>query len=162
MKFCLSWHEVIRQPQPSLPDYPPHPLMHQTDNIIEALSQLTDLDATRRRLEIKSARHKEITVEVESVRERLPTAILSHYDQRISRGKRGASRVRNGTCGGCHLQLPSGQLSDMRRADVALQICGNCSALLLPEEPKPEEALPVMTSEPTPKPKTRRKSAIVS
>ncbi|MDI1313829.1 hypothetical protein [Prosthecobacter sp.] len=166
MKFCLSWHEVIRQPQPSLPEYQPPVPMKQTDSIIEALSQLTELDATRRRLEVKSPRYQEIALELESVRERLPTAILSHYDQRVSRGKRGAARVRNNTCGGCHLLLPSGQLSDMRRAEVALQICGNCSTLLLPEDPKPEDAMPVMPAEPepetAPKPKKRKKSATAS
>ncbi len=157
MKFCLSWHEVIRQPQPdALSEY--HPPMHQTDNIIEALSQLTELDATRRRLELKSARHQEITLEVEIVRERLPTAILIHYDQRVSRGKRGAAKVRNGTCGGCHLQLPCGQLSDMRRADVTLQVCGNCSALLLPEEPKPEEPAAPATPELVKKAPSRKKA----
>ena len=164
MKFCLSWHEVIRQPHPSLPDYQPPAPMQQNDHIIEALSQLTELDAARRRLEVKSPRYQEIAMEVESVRERLPTAILSHYDQRIARGKCGAARVRNNTCGGCHLLLPSGQLSDLRRDDVSLQVCGNCSALLLPEIPRPEAAAPAMPAEPeaAPKPKTRRKPAAAS
>ena len=62
-----------------------------------------------------------------------------------------------GTCGGCHLSLPSGQLSDLRRDDMALQVCGNCSIFILPEEPKPQEAVAAAdTAEPATKPRTRK------
>lgn len=117
--------------------------MKPTETLIDDLSQLTELDAAKRRLEPKSARFKELTLDTESVRERLPTAILHHYDLRVSKGRRGAAKVRNGTCGGCHLSLPSGQLSDLRRDDMALQVCGYCSIFLLPEDVKPEEAATV-------------------
>ena len=113
--------------------------MTATLSVTEDLSLLHELDAAaKRRSEPKSARAKELAIEAKTVRERLPTAILQHYDLRISKGKRGAAKVRNGICGGCHLSLPCGQLADLRRTDVTLLVCCNCSIFLLPEDPQPE------------------------
>jgi len=149
MNSALAWLEVFRRPaaetaptyalffdNPTAPDQP----MKTTATLIEDLSQLSELDAAKRRLEPNSPRCQELRLEAESVRERLPTAILHHYDLRISKGKRGAARMRNNTCGGCHLSLPSGQLSDLRREDASLQVCGYCSIFILPEIPQPEAA----------------------
>lgn len=160
MNSALAWLEVFRRPaaetaptyalffdNPTEPDNP----MKTTVTLIEDLSQLSELDAAKRRLEPGSARCKELKLEAESVRERLPTAILHHYDLRISKGKRGAARMRNNTCGGCHLSLPSGQLSDLRREDASLQVCGYCSIFILPEIVQPEAAqaaAPVVVKKP--------------
>ncbi|MBN8420461.1 MAG: hypothetical protein J0L73_16195 [Verrucomicrobia bacterium] len=149
MNSALAWLEVFRRPAAeTAPTYAlffdnptdPDNSMKTTVTLIEDLSQLSELDAAKRRLEPGSARCKELKLEAESVRERLPTAILHHYDLRISKGKRGAARMRNNTCGGCHLSLPSGQLSDLRREDAALQVCGYCSIFILPEIVQPEAA----------------------
>lgn len=172
MKFALAWLEVLRRPldvssssyvllfdKPTHPDPP----MKTTDTLIEDLSQLSELDAAKRRLEPGSARFKELKLEADGVRERLPTAILHHYDLRLSKGRRGAARVRNNTCGGCHLSLPSGQLSDLRREDASLQVCGYCSIFLLPELPQPEAAAAPVADVPAPaavkKPRKRRTTA---
>lgn len=129
--------------------------MKPITNLIEDLSQLVEIDENRRRGDPKSAGFKKLNLEAEEVRERLPTAILKHYDRRLSAGRRGAAKVRNGTCGGCHLSLPSGQLSDMRRADVALQVCGYCSIFLLPPDPELQEA-PKVEIVIEPKPRKRK------
>ncbi|MGV3662154.1 MAG: hypothetical protein ACO1TE_18350 [Prosthecobacter sp.] len=140
--------------------------MQATDTVIEDLTQLAELDATKRRLEPQSDRYKELTLQTDKVRLRLPAAILNHYDPRIVRGKHGAAKMRNNTCGGCHISLPSGQLSDMRRDGVAfeLQVCGNCSILLLPADAPPEAPAPVAV-EPAPaavkKPRKNRAKAEV-
>jgi len=109
--------------------------MIATDTLIDDLTQLSDLDFSKRRLDPTSERCIEITLEATGVRKRLPAAVLHHYDQRISRGKRGAARMRNTTCGGCNLALPSGQLADLRHAGADLQLCCNCSIYLLPSLP---------------------------
>jgi hypothetical protein len=109
--------------------------MTTTDTLIEDLIQLSDLDLSKRRLEPKSERCIEITKEATGVRKRIPASVLLHYDTRISRGKRGAARMRNTTCGGCNLALPSGQLADMRQAGAELLLCCNCSIYLLPSLP---------------------------
>lgn len=166
MNSALAWLEIFRRPADGpmttevlffdTPTDPDHP-MKTTDTLLEDLSQLSELDAAKRRLEPGSPRCQELTLEAESVRERLPTAILSHYDLRISKGKRGAARVRNNTCGGCHLSLPSGQLSDLRREGASLQVCGYCSIFLLPELPQPEAAAAPMAAEAEPEPAAVKK-----
>ena len=154
MKFALSWHEVLRRP---LPENQYHQPMKPITTLIEDLSQLVEIDENRRRGDPKSVAFKKLNMEAEEVRERLPTAILKHYDQRISKGRRGAAKVRNGTCGGCHLSLPSGQLSDLRRDDMALQVCGNCSIFILPEDPKPQETPSPAAEESVPKTQPRKR-----
>ena len=121
--------------------------MIATDTLIDDLTQLSDLDFSKRRLDPTSERSIEITLEATGVRKRLPAAVLHHYDQRISRGKRGAARMRNTTCGGCNLALPSGQLADLRHAGADLQLCCNCSIYLLPSLPPvvDPDAAPVVT-----------------
>jgi len=170
MNSTLAWLEVFRRPaaettptyalffdHPTDPDLP----MKTTATLIEDLSQLSELDAARRRLEPGSPRCKELKLEAESVRERLPTAILHHYDLRISKGKRGAARMRNNTCGGCHLSLPSGQLSDLRREDASLQVCGYCSIFILPEivQPEAEQVAAPLVEEPVVVKKPRKSKA---
>jgi hypothetical protein len=168
MNSALAWLEVLRRPldessstyallfdNPTNPEQP----MKTTATIIEDLCQLSELDAAKRRLEPSSPRCKELMLEAESVRERLPTAILHHYDLRISKGKRGAARMRNNTCGGCHLSLPSGQLSDLRREDASLQVCGYCSIFILPEIPQPEAAAAPVVEEPVAVKKPRKSKA---
>lgn len=167
MNSAFAWLEVFRRPldaeaasigRPPLNETStPNQSMKPIATLVEDLAQLTGLDTTKRRLDTKSAEFKRLALEAESLRERLPTAILQHYDLRVSKGRRGAARMRNGTCGGCHLSLPSGQLSDLRRDDMALQVCGNCSIFILPEEPKPQEAVAAAdTAEPATKPRTRK------
>jgi len=159
MNSALAWLEVLHRPldeststyallfdNPTAPDPP----MKTTDTLIEDLSQLSELDTAKRRLEPNSPRCQALKLEAEGVRERLPTAILHHYDLRIAKGKRGAARMRNNTCGGCHLSLPSGQLSDLRREEATLQVCGYCSIFILPELPQPETAAAPVVAEPEP------------
>jgi len=102
---------------------------------LEDLGKLTELDASKRRSESGTSEFKKLTVESDRVRGRLPATILQHYDLRVSKGKRGAAKMRNKVCGGCYISLPSGQLADMLQTDMALQICGNCSIYILPGDP---------------------------
>ncbi|MHB1082878.1 MAG: hypothetical protein ACYC67_26015 [Prosthecobacter sp.] len=106
-----------------------------TETLLSDLGQLSDIDLAKKRLEPKSARSIELTKDATGIRTRIPASVLLHYDARLSRGKRGAARMRNNTCGGCNLALPSGQLADMRHVDAALVLCCNCSIYLLPSLP---------------------------
>lgn len=106
-----------------------------TETLLSDLAQLSDIDLAKKRLEPKSARSIELTKDATGIRTRIPASVLLHYDARLSRGKRGAARMRNNTCGGCNLALPSGQLADMRHVDADLVLCCNCSIYLLPSLP---------------------------
>jgi hypothetical protein len=115
---------------------------HIANHIID-LGQLSELDATKRRLVSGSAELKKLTLESDAVRKRLPATVLDHYDLRVSKGKRGAAKMRNNVCGGCFISIPSGQLADLLRADVTLQVCCNCSIYILPGDPLPVAEVPV-------------------
>lgn len=123
---------------PTTPRTHPAPPMTPTiatETLLSDLGQLSDIDLAKKRLEPKSARSIELTKDATGIRTRIPASVLLHYDARLSRGKRGAARMRNNTCGGCNLALPSGQLADMRHVDAALVLCCNCSIYLLPSLP---------------------------
>lgn len=130
--------------------------MQQTAKHIEDLGQLAELDATKRRLQAGTAAFKKLKIECDEVRARLPASILHHYDLRVSKGKRGAAKLRNNVCGGCFISLPSGQLADLSREDKGVQICGNCSIYILPGDPVPEAEVP---AKPVKKPAVRKRKA---
>lgn len=117
--------------------------MTQTQNILHWLRQLSDVDAARSRLSKKALELAEITLEMEALRSRLPTAILQHYDQRRARGKPCVVPIRNGVCGACHLKLPSGHASDLRGTEGALSVCDNCGAFIFQDEVEPQAKQPV-------------------
>ncbi|MCX6848057.1 MAG: hypothetical protein NTY98_03970 [Verrucomicrobia bacterium] len=119
-----------------------------TETLLSDLGQLSDIDLAKKRLEPKSARIIELTQEAKGLRTRIPASVLLHYDARLSRGKRGAARMRNNTCGGCNLALPSGQLADMRHVDAALVLCCNCSIYLLPSLPAEADPAAVEAAKP--------------
>lgn len=129
---------VLLIDNPTTPRPHPAPTMTPTiatETLLSDLAQLSDIDLAKKRLEPKSARSIELTQEAKGLRTRIPASVLLHYDARLSRGKRGAARMRNNTCGGCNLALPSGQLADMRHVDADLVLCCNCSIYLLPSLP---------------------------
>ena len=120
--------------------------MTKPENILASLRQLAELDNARRRLSPRARALPEMKSDIAAVRERLPTALLGHYDQRQSRGKPGIAPVRRGVCGACHLALPSGSLADMLRGDGAIQVCGNCGVFIYLAG---EEAVPAPPSVPS-------------
>jgi hypothetical protein len=129
---------------------------------LEDLGQLTELDASKRRLVSGTSEFKKLNLESDVVRKRLPAAILHHYDLRISKGKKGAAKMRNKVCGGCFISLPSGQLADMLRVDMELQICGNCSIFILPGDPLPVAEIPEVTKKVATKAAPRKRKAKVA
>ncbi len=126
--------------------------MTQTQNILVWLRRLSDLDKVKRRLELNSPDLPGITSELAAMRDRLPTAILKHYDERRARNKPSIAPVRGSICGGCHLSLPSGRVANLRRADGTLHVCDNCGVILFLDEEKQEEP-------PSPPAKRRRAKA---
>lgn len=120
--------------------------MTQTQNTLVWLKRLSDLDIVKRRLEPNSPELPSLTSELAAMRERLPTAILKHYDARHSRGKPAIAPVNGGICGGCHLSLPSGQIAELRHADGALHVCDNCGVFIfLIEDNQDSPSAPPLT-----------------
>lgn len=122
--------------------------MTTTQNILVWLRRLSDLDTVKRRMEPTSPELPAITSELEAMRERLPTAILKHYDERRSRGKPAVAPVNGGICGGCHISLPSGRLAELRRADGTLHVCDNCGVIIFLGVENQEEPLATRIARP--------------
>lgn len=108
--------------------------MTHPQNILSLLRQLAVLEAAGSGLTGKKSGHAQNLREMESIRGRLPTAILKHYDQRRARGKPGIAAVRNGVCGACHLSLPRGRAAELRHDSAALSVCDNCGVFVFQEQ----------------------------
>lgn len=127
---------------------------HQLDTTA-LLRELFDLDRSTAATKQKSRALAEKNVQIEALRSRLPTSILNHYDNRRARGKLPIAAVNSkGVCGSCHLSMPKGNYSDLKRGGV-VQVCGNCGAFIFPiyeETGTPPE--PVTTKPPRKSKKT--------
>mgnify|MGYP003798098099 CR=1 FL=1 len=85
--------------------------------------------------------------QIASLREKIPSQILGHYDRLMARGKKGIVPVRNQVCTGCQMRLPIGVVATLMR-DEDIQLCDTCGRYLYLEEAQPEPA-----------PETRAKTA---
>jgi uncharacterized protein len=66
----------------------------------------------------------------EAVRD-VPSDVLSLYNKlREAKGGVGAAALRNGTCEGCHTQLPAREVEKLK-AEGGLQRCDNCRRILV-------------------------------
>ena len=104
--------------------------MNRATNILHSLRKLAQLDVELGKLSSETEEYQEVQDKIESLRAPLPTSILSHYDARKARGKLALAPVERGVCGACHLAIPSGRLSDLRRKPGELNVCDNCGAFI--------------------------------
>jgi predicted nucleic acid-binding Zn-ribbon protein len=122
------------------------------------LRELLDLDNSRRSMKPKSNAFAETGQQIDALREKLPTALLSHYDARRSRGKVPIAPVINGVCRACHLSLPSGRVADLSRGDDAVQVCENCGAFIYIERVETSSSEPPTAEAPKPKKRSLSKA----
>ena len=127
--------------------------MNQAADILKRLRKLAQFDAELRKLSNETEEYEEMRDKIESLRAPLPTSILGHYDGRKARGKLAIAPVCGGVCGACHLSIPSGRLSDLRRKPGELNVCDNCGVFIFLTE---DESAPpsVSTSDRAPVQKT--------
>ena len=133
----------------------------QPRDLVPLLKCLGELDSAKRRLAGQPADLASITREIETVRDRLPTSLLIHYDLRRSRGKPAIVPVRGSVCGGCHLTLPSGRAAALRRGDESVQVCDHCGAFLYPGESQMESKPDAVATKPA-KGTARRKRSVAA
>ena len=104
--------------------------MNQAADILKRLRKLAEFDAELQKLSNETEEYEEMRDKIQSLRAPLPTSILGHYDGRKARGKLAIAPVRGGVCGACHLSIPSGRLSDLRRKPGELNLCDNCGVFI--------------------------------
>jgi predicted nucleic acid-binding Zn-ribbon protein len=99
-------------------------------DLFQSLRQLEELDKARSLLKPKSTKLAALDAEIESVRQRLPTAILKHYDQRHARNKPAIAPVKNGVCGACHISMTRSSAAELHRGGGAIHVCENCGVFI--------------------------------
>ena len=99
-------------------------------DLIQSLRQLEELGKARSVIKPKSIKLAAINAEIEVVRQRLPTAILKHYDQRHARNMPTIAPVKNGICGGCHISMTRSSAADLHRRGGAISVCENCGVFI--------------------------------
>ena len=120
-------------------------LMEQAEPLDAELGRLREVseaatatvDAVQDRLVVAEA---EIDAEIERVEggrsevaESLPAEVVDQYDGlRRALGGTGAARLNGARCEGCHLEIPSAQLEEVRRApEDAVVSCPECGRILV-------------------------------
>jgi predicted nucleic acid-binding Zn-ribbon protein len=109
-------------------------------DLIQCLRQLDELDKARSAMQPASPKLAALAAEIEALRQRLPTAILKHYDQRRARNKPAIAPVRRGICGGCHVPLTRSSAANLHRNGGAIHVCENCGAFIYPDDRGPDAA----------------------
>jgi predicted nucleic acid-binding Zn-ribbon protein len=99
-------------------------------DLIQCLVQLDELDKARSALKTKSTKLAALTARIEELRQRLPTAILKHYDQRRARNKPTIAPVKRGICGGCHISMTRSSAANLHRSGGAINVCENCGVFI--------------------------------
>lgn len=115
---------------PSFETIIPNKTMTNRLNIIQCLRQLEALDKSRGTLGLKSSKLAPLHAEIDAVRERLPTAILKHYDQRHVRNKQAIASVKRGVCGACHISMTRSSVAELHRSGGTIGVCENCGVFI--------------------------------
>lgn len=104
--------------------------MTNRPDIIQSLRQLEELDKVRGTLRPKSSKVASLLTKIEALREKLPTAILKHYDQRHARSMPAIVPVKQGVCGACHLRMNRSNVLGLHRSSGSIGVCENCGVFV--------------------------------
>jgi len=91
----------------------------------ELLQNLIRLQA----IEFKETTEKNAGMTIAELRGKIPTQILGHYDRLVAQGKKGVTAVRGEVCASCHIRVPIGAITTLKRGDD-IQLCENCGRYL--------------------------------
>ena len=109
--------------------------MNFTQQVLRDIRELQNLEGRPPLSGEEPVYSKATAAEIETLRKRIPTSILGHYDRLRVRGKQGVAAVSNGVCGACHLQLPRGVVLHMQGAHE-MGVCDHCGAFIYLPEPQ--------------------------
>ena len=88
---------------------------------------------------------------IEELRKLVPPPILTHFDRLQAQRRKGATLVRHGVCGECHIRIPVGTLASLV-APNDVYLCDICGCYLL----LPVDEIPANVQPPKPRPVVRR------
>ena len=91
----------------------------------ELLQNLIKLQA----IEFEETTEKLAGATVEALRGKIPPQILGHYDRLVAQGKKGVTAIRGQVCSSCHIRVPIGAITTLKRGED-IQLCENCGRYL--------------------------------
>lgn len=105
----------------------------------ELLQNLLKLQA----IEFEETTEKKAGTTIAELRGKIPPQVLGHYDRLVAQGKKGVTAIRGEVCASCHIRVPIGAITTLKRGED-IQLCGNCGRyLFLPDTAEAEPAPPV-------------------
>jgi len=91
----------------------------------ELLRYLIKLQA----IEFEETTKKIAGATITELRGKIPPQILGHYDRLVAQGKKGVTAIRGEVCSSCHIRVPIGAITTLKRGDD-IQLCENCGRYL--------------------------------
>jgi len=94
-------------------------------------------------IEFEETTKKTAGAAIAELRGKIPPQILGHYDRLVARGKKGVTAIRGENCSSCHIRVPIGAITTLRRGED-IQLCENCGRYLyLPDTAEVATPAPV-------------------
>ena len=104
----------------------------------ELLQNLIKLQA----IEFEETAKKSAGATLAELRGKIPPQILGHYDRLVAQGKKGVTAIRGEVCSSCHIRVPIGIITTLKRGED-IQLCENCGRyLFLPDTAEVETPPP--------------------
>jgi predicted nucleic acid-binding Zn-ribbon protein len=91
----------------------------------ELLQNLIKLQA----IEFEETTKKNAGATIAELRGKIPPQILGHYDRLVAQGKKGVTAIRGEVCASCHIRVPIGAITTLKRGED-IQLCENCGRYL--------------------------------
>jgi predicted nucleic acid-binding Zn-ribbon protein len=89
-------------------------------------------------IEFEETTEKSAGATIAELRGRIPPQIIGHYDRLVAQGKKGVTAVRGEVCASCHIRVPIGAITTLKRGED-IQLCENCGRYLyLPDTTEAE------------------------
>jgi predicted nucleic acid-binding Zn-ribbon protein len=105
----------------------------------ELLQNLLKLQA----IEFEETTKKTAGAAIAELRGKIPPQILGHYDRLVAQGKKGVAAIRGEVCASCHIRVPIGAITTLKRGED-IQLCENCGRYLyLPDAAEVATPVPV-------------------
>ena len=120
----------------------------------ELLQNLVRLQA----IEFEETIEKNAETAIAELRAKIPPQILGHYDRLVAKGKKGVTAIRGHVCTGCHMQVPVGAITTLKRGDD-IQLCESCGRYLyLTDAVEPETLAPATPPKRSRKPRAPKRA----
>jgi predicted nucleic acid-binding Zn-ribbon protein len=112
-------------------------------------------------LQFSGSDDKKTEAAMTTLRAKIPSQILAHYDRIVVKGKKGITLVRDQVCTGCHMRVPIGAIMSLKHGED-IQLCESCGRYLyLAPETEAVPAAPAASPKPVKKTRKSKKSVLV-